>query len=299
MKIWSAWLLVAVFIGLVPLPAAADDVVVARVNGVDIKQSDLDFAASDVGARLANLPVEDRKRVLLQYVIESELMAGAGQTDSLDKADGFQARVKYHERRALRDAFFDVKITGAVTEADAKKIYDAQIGEVKPEQEMHVRHILVETEAEAKEIAERLNKGEDFAAVDKEKSKDPGGDLGFVGPGEMLKPAEDAAFALEVGQISGPVQTQFGWHIFKVEEKRNRPLPTFDQVKGAIVAQLVQAKAQQVVSGLRDSAKIEVIDPELKKSMDAALARSGAAPGAAPDNASGEGDASEDVDGNN
>ena len=115
----------------------------------------------------------------------------------------------------------------------------------------------------------------------------------------MLKPAEDAAFALEVGQISGPVQTQFGWHIFKVEEKRNRPLPTFDQVKGAIVAQLVQAKAQQVVSGLRNSAKIEVIDPELKKSMDAALARSGAAPGAAPDNASGEGDASEDVDGNN
>ena len=298
-KIWSAWLLVAAVIGFVPLPAVADDVVVARVNGVEIKQSDLDFAASDVGARLANLPVEDRKRVLLQYVIESELMAGAGQTDSLDKADGFQARVKYHERRALRDAFFDVKITGAVSEADAKKIYDAQIGEVKPEQEMHVRHILVETEAEAKEIAERLNKGEDFAAVAKEKSKDPGGDLGFVGPGEMLKPAEDAAFALEVGQISGPVQTQFGWHIFKVEEKRNRPLPTFDQVKGAIVAQLVQAKAQQVVSGLRDSAKIEVIDPELKKSMDAALARSGAAPGAAPDNASGEGDASEDVDGNN
>ena len=296
MKIWSAWLLVAAVIGFVPLPAVADDVVVARVNGVDIKQSDLDFAASDVGARLANLPVEDRKRVLLQYVIESELMAGAGQTDSLDKADGFQARVKYHERRALRDAFFDIKITGAVTEADAKKIYDAQIGEVKPEQEMHVRHILVETEAEAKEIAERLNKGEDFAAVAKEKSKDPGGDLGFVGPGEMLKPAEDAAFALEVGQISGPVQTQFGWHIFKVEEKRNRPLPTFDQVKGAIVAQLVQAKAQQVVSGLRDSAKIEVIDPELKKSMDAALART---PGAVPGNGSGTDDAPEGVDGNN
>jgi peptidyl-prolyl cis-trans isomerase C len=274
-KTWSAWLLVAAVISFVPLPAAADDVVVARVNGVDIKQSDLDFAASEVGSRLASLPVEDRKHVLLQYVIENELMASAGQTDSLDKADTFQARVKYHERRALRDAFFDAKITGAVSEADAKQIYDAQIGQVKPEQEIHARHILVATEAEAKEVAERLKKGEDFATVAKEKSKDPsaeGGDLGFFPRGQMLKPFEDAAFALDVGQISDPVQTQFGWHIIKVEEKRDRPLPTFDEVKGAIVSQLVQAKAQEVVTGLRDSAKIEVVDPDLKKSMDAAAA---------------------------
>ena len=110
-KTWSAWLLVAAFIGLVPLPAAADDTVVARVNGFDIKQSDLDFAASEVGTRLASLPVGDRRRVLLQYVIENELMAGAGQTDGLDKADTFPSRLKYHERRALRDAYFDVKIT--------------------------------------------------------------------------------------------------------------------------------------------------------------------------------------------
>jgi peptidyl-prolyl cis-trans isomerase C len=298
-KTWSAWLLVAAVIGFVPLPAAADDVVVARVNGVDIKQSDLDFAASEVGSRLASLPAEDRNRVLLQYVIENELMAGAGQTDSLDKADSFPARVKYHQRRALRDAFFDVKITGAVSEADAKQIYDAQIGQVKPEQEVHARHILVSSEAEAKEVAERLNKGEDFAAVAKEKSKDTGsegGDLGWFARGQVLKPVEEAAFALDVGQISGPVQTQFGWHIIKVEEKRDQALPTFDQVKGAIIAQLVQAKAQEVVTGLRDSAKIEVVDPELKKSMDAAAAKAKA--GALPDGSSGD-DASGDVDGNN
>jgi peptidyl-prolyl cis-trans isomerase C len=298
-KTWSVWLLAAAVIGFASLPAAADDVVVARVNGVDIKQSDLDFASSEVGSRLASLPAEDRNRVLLQYVIENELMAGAGQTDSLDKADTFQARVKYHERRALRDAFFDAKITGAVSEADAKQIYDAQIGQLKPEQEVHARHILVATEAEAKEVAERLKKGEDFATVAKEKSKDPGaegGDLGFFTRGQMLKPFEDAAFALEVGQISEPVQTQFGWHIIKVEEKRDQALPTFDQVKGAIIAQLVQAKAQEVVSGLRDSAKIEVVDPELKKSMDAAAAKAKA--GALPGGASGD-DASGGADGNN
>ena len=99
-------------------------------------------------------------------------------------------------------------------------------------------------------------------------------------------------FALDVGKISGPVQTQFGWHIFKVEEKRDRALPTFDQVKASIIAQLVQAKAQEVVTGLRDSAKIEVVDPELKKSMDAVMQGAGA-PGGTPDNPS------EDVDGDN
>jgi peptidyl-prolyl cis-trans isomerase C len=272
-KTWSALLLIAAFIGLVPLPAAAaDDPIVARVNDVDIKQSDLDFAASEVGPRIASLPALDRRRVLLQYLIENELMAGAGQKDSLDKTESFPGRAAYHQRRALRDAFFDARITDAVTEADAKKIFDEKIVGLKPEPEVHARHILVASEEEAKEIAERLNKGEDFATLAKEKSKDSGaegGDLGFFSRGQMLKPFEDAAFALDVGEISAPVQTQFGWHIIKVEEKRDQPLPTFDQVKEAIIAQLVQAKAQEVVGGLRDAAKIEVVDPELKKSMEA------------------------------
>ncbi|MEX1061419.1 MAG: peptidylprolyl isomerase, partial [Methyloceanibacter sp.] len=175
--------------------------------------------------------------------------------------------------------------------ADAKKIYDEKISQLKPEQEVHARHILVSTEAEAKEVAERLKKGEDFAAIAKEKSKDTGaegGDLGFFARGQMLKPFEEAAFALDVGQISEPVQTQFGWHIIKVEAKRDQPLPTFDQVKEAIIAQLVQQKAQEVVTGLRDAAKIEVVDAELKKSMDDAAAKGDGAPGGIPDDTSGD-----------
>jgi peptidyl-prolyl cis-trans isomerase C len=279
-------LLLAASIALVPLPAAADDTVVARVNGVDIKQSDLDFAASEVGTRLSNYTAQDRKRVLLQYVIENELMAEAGEKDKVNSAANFPARVKYHERRALRDAFFDASISNAVSEEAAKKIYDEKIGSVKPEQEIHARHILVATEAEAKEVAERLKKGEDFATVAKEKSKDTsaeGGDLGFFARGQMLKPFEDAAFALEVGQVSEPVQTQFGWHIIKVEEKRDQPLPTFDQVKEAIRIQLVQQKAQEVVTGLRDAAKIDVVDPELKKSMEDAAAKGEGTPDQTPD----------------
>jgi peptidyl-prolyl cis-trans isomerase C len=280
-KTWSASLLFAATIALVSSPAAADEPVVARIDGVEIVQSDLDFAASEVGPRLGNYRPSDRRRVLLQYVIENELMAAAAEKEKLNDADTFKARVKYHARRALRDAYFDKSITGGVSEADAKKIYDEKMASVKPEQEVHARHILVVTEDEAKDVAERLKKGEDFAALAKEKSKDTnaeGGDLGFFTRGQMLKPFEEVAFALDIGEVSEPVETQFGWHIIKVEEKRDQEVPGFDKVKAAIMAQLVQQKAQSVVTGLRDAAKIEIVDPDIKRSMEDAALRGEAPP---------------------
>lgn len=281
MKIWSALLLLAASVSFAPLAAAADDPVVATVDGVDIKQSDLDFAASEVGPRLGNYRPEDRKRVLLQFVIENELMAAAGEKENLDETETFDARVKYHERRALRDAFFDSSITGAVNESDAKKIYDEKIAQMKPTQEVHARHILVATEDEAQDAKKRVAAGEDFATVATELSKDKnaeGGDLGFFARGQMLKPFEDAAFALDVGEISDPVQTKFGWHIIKVEEKRDQEPPSFDEVKAAIVTQLVAQKAQTVVTDLRNGAKIEIVDPEIKRSMEDAAMRGEAPP---------------------
>lgn len=281
MKIWSALLLLAASVSFVPLAVAADDAVVARVDGVDIKQSDLDFAASEVGPRLGNYRPEDRKRVLLEFVIENELMAAAGEKENLDETDTFDARVKYHERRALRDAFFDSSISGAVNDNDAKKIYDEKIAQMKPTQEVHARHILVATEDEAKDVKKRVAAGEDFAKVADETSKDKnaeGGDLGFFARGQMLKPFEDAAFALDVGEISDPVQTQFGWHIIKVEEKRDQKPPSFDEVKAAIMTQLVAQKAQVVVTDLRNDAKIEIVDPEIKRSMEDAAMRGEAPP---------------------
>ena len=272
-RTWLALVLASTLVPCVASTASAEDTVVAKINGVDIKQSDLDFAASEIGPQLANFPPDDRRRMLLQFVMENELMAEAAVQAGLDSGPSFEDRLKYHKRRALRDAYFDKSARNAVPDEEAKKIYDAKVAGIKPEEEIHARHILVATEAEAKEVKERLMKGEDFATVAKEKSKDPsaeGGDLGFFGRGKMLKPFEDAAFA---GEISDPVQTQFGWHIIKVEERRNRPLPTFDQVKDTIISQLSAQKANQRLKELHDAAKIEIIDPEIKKSMDAAAAK--------------------------
>lgn len=280
MKLWSALLLLAASIFLVP-PVHAADPVVARVNGVEIKQSDLDFAASEVGPRLGAVRPDDRNRILLQFVIENELMAGAGEKENLDETDTFDKRVAYHRRRALRDAYFDKNVTGGVTEAEAKKVFEDNIAKVKPEQEIKARHILVETEDEAKAVKAELDGGADFAKLAAEKSKDKnaeGGDLGYFTRGQMLKPFEDAAFALDVGQISDPVKTSFGWHIIEVQEKRDQKLPTFEDVKDPIMSQLVMRKAQTVVSGLRSEADIEIVDPDLKRAMDDAAMRGEAPP---------------------
>jgi peptidyl-prolyl cis-trans isomerase C len=124
---------------------------------------------------------------------------------------------------------------------------------------MRVQDILVPTEAEAEKVAERLKNGEDFVALAKEVSKDPSsasGGLPFVPLGGLIAPVEDAVSALKVGQISKPVQTQFGWNIFKLEEKRQRPLPTWDTLRD----ELAQQKVREVVSRLRRGAKIELLD---------------------------------------
>jgi peptidyl-prolyl cis-trans isomerase C len=230
--------------------------------------------------------------MLLRFVIENQLMADAATKDGLDKVQNFEDRLKYHRRRTLRDAYYDKSVREAVTEAEAKKLYDDKIAGMKPEEEIHARHILVATKEEAQEIAERLKKGEDFATLAKEKSKDPsaeGGDLGFFTRSDMLKPFGDAAFALEVNQISEPVETKFGWHIIKVEEKRTRQLPSFDEVKDNIIIQLTQQKSRQTLKDLHDTAKIDIVDPEIKKSMQDAAMR-GEVPPQDEEDSAGSGD---------
>jgi peptidyl-prolyl cis-trans isomerase C len=288
-------LLVAAIVALASYSVAAEETVVARVNGVDITQSDLDFAASEVGSQLSQYPLPDRRRILLQFIIENELLAAAAEAGNLASSEEFEARLKYHRRLALREAYYEKSIRGAVSEEAVRKLYDENIGALKPEPQVHARHILVETKEEAEAVAERLKKGEDFAEVAKETSKDPraeGGDLGFFGRGQMVKPFSEAAFALEVDEISEPVQTPFGWHIIKIEEKRDRKPPSFEDVKDALMAQLVQQMAAKMVQELNAAAKIELLDREIRQSMEDAVKRGEVTPPEKDD------DASEDVEDN-
>ena len=130
--------------------------------------------------------------------------------------------------------------------------------------EVHARHILVETEDEAKAIKAELEKGADFAELAKKKSKDPGasdgGDLGFFTKEQMVPEFSTVAFALEPGKISDPVKSQFGWHVIKVEEKRARKAPDFDQVKSQIETYVTRKAQADYVAKLREAAKVERMD---------------------------------------
>ncbi|MEZ5925945.1 MAG: peptidylprolyl isomerase [Hyphomicrobiaceae bacterium] len=257
--------LLAVAVGVLAGPAAADDPVLVTVDGVNITESQIKLAEDEIGPELAGMPEAQRRRVLVEYLVDNQLMAAAGTKDNLGEGEAFEARLAYYRGRALRDAFFEKNVTSLVTEAEAKKIYDDQVAKVPPQDEVRARHILVKTEEEAKEVLEMVRRGDDFGEVAKEKSLDKGsgangGDLGYFSRGQMVKPFEDAAFALKAGDVSEPVESQFGWHVIKVEDARQKPLPSFETVKERIIASMLQRKAQEVVLGLRGQAKIEIVD---------------------------------------
>lgn len=267
-----------------PAPAAAvtPETVVATVGGEAITEADLSFAAEDMAQDLAQMPPEQRRAFLLRVLIDMKVMSGAAKAAGMDQTALFAQRLKYLEERALRRAYFADAIAGAVTEEAVRAAYDAYVADFKPEDEIRASHILVESEDKAKELKAQLDGGADFATLARENSIDPGaangGDLGFFGPGMMVKPFQDAAFALaNPGDISEPVQSQFGWHIIKLEEKRqSSPLP-FEQVASQLQQQVLMQTFTKKVDELMSGVTIDVTDPTLKAALDAQDAQDAAA----------------------
>jgi peptidyl-prolyl cis-trans isomerase C len=165
----------------------------------------------------------------------------------------------------LQHAYLEKKVRTEVTEAALKARYEQMLKTQPPEEEVHARHILVPTEAEAKAALEEIKKGADFAEVSKKRSTGPtaatGGDLGFFTKDKMVPPFAEAAFKLQPGQVTeAPVQTQFGWHIIKVEARRKAEPPKFEDVRGQVHEMMTGEVVEKVVADLRKGAKIETLD---------------------------------------
>jgi peptidyl-prolyl cis-trans isomerase C len=268
---------------------AAPETEVAKVNGHGITEAELTFAEAEIGQELAGVPAESRRRVLTEYLIEAHLMADSAEKAKLGEGASFENRMKYYRLRALRDAYFEKQVRDSVPEAEAKALYEERVKSMPAQEEVRARHILVKTEDEAKKVAQELAGGADFAETAKKYSQDRGGqgggDLGYFSRGQMVKAFDEAAFSLEPGKLSSPVQSEFGWHIIKVEDKRNRQPPAFEEVKDQITASLIQNKLQTTVLDLRKNGKIEILDADIKKAIDAetAAAQTGAGAAAQPE----------------
>ena len=248
------------------LPARADDAnpVLAKVNGSEIRQSDMAIAEEELGPSLEKMDPATKKENLLAFLIDMKIVAKAAEDKKVEDSDEFKKRLAFARNRLLMDSLLANEGKAATTDEAMKKVYDDAAKQITSEQEVHARHILVATEDEAKAIEEELKKGADFAELAKKKSKDPGasdgGDLGFFTKDQMVPEFSAVAFSLEPGKISDPVKSQFGWHIIKVEEKRNRKPPDFDQVKGQIETYVTRKAQADYVAKLRETAKIERLD---------------------------------------
>jgi len=244
--------------------AADSDPAIARVNGVDIRESDLAFAEEEIGGNMPTMPAEQKRDYLVTYLTDVIVLSQAAEKQRLGDRPDVKQRLLFDRNRLLMEAMLQDAGKAALSDAELHKVYDEAVKQMPAEEEVRARHILVPTEDEAKAILAQLKKGADFATLAKEKSKDPsaadGGDLGYFTREQMVPEFAEVAFKLDKGQISDPVKTQFGWHIIKVEDKRVKPTPTFDQVKGQIVVYVEHRAQAALVEKLRGEAAIERLD---------------------------------------
>src|SRR6202051_496473 len=251
---------------LTGLPLRAEDAnpVLPRVNGAEIRQSDVALAEEELGPSLAQMDPATKKESVLAFLIDMKIVAKAAEAKKIEDRDDFKARLAFTRSRLLMDNLLAAEGKAATTNEAMKKVYDEAAKQIEGEQEVHARHILVESEDEAKAIAADLKKGADFAELAKKKSKDAGasdgGDLGFFTKDQMVPEFSTVAFALEPGKISDPVKSQFGWHILQGEEKRSRKAPEFEQVKPQIETYVTRKAQADYVAKLRETAKVERLD---------------------------------------
>ncbi len=257
-------------------PATADPVI-AKVNGVAIHQSDLNLAEEDIGRDVPANDEAGKRDYLVNYITDLMLVAQAAEAKKIPDSAEFKQRLAFLRNKALMETVLGQEAKSALTEPALRKIYDDATKNAASEQEVHARHILFRVadpndqaaskaaEDKVKDTIERIKKGEDFAKLAMALTEDPsgkqdGGDLGYFTKDQMVPEFSEAAFGLEKGQVSGPVKTQFGWHVLKVEDKRLREPPPFDKVRGEIEEYATRKAQTDLVKKLRADAKIERLD---------------------------------------
>ena len=245
-------------------PASASDPVIARVNGVDITQGDLALAEEDVGSEMQAVSPEAKREQLISYLADIIMVTQAADKKNLADNPDFKRRLAFLRNKLLMGYELQQEAKTAVTDEALHQTYDEAVKSMAGQEEVRARHILVESEDEAKALLEQLKNGADFATLAKEKSKDPGaaegGDLGYFTKDQMVPEFSDVAFKMYPGQLSNPVKTQFGWHVIKVEDRRTKQPPEFDKVKDQIEAFLARKAQTDFITKLRQSAKVDRLD---------------------------------------
>jgi len=276
-----------------PVAAEDKDPLLAKVNGVEIHQSDLAIAEEEAGQLPPMLP--DAKRdYLVQFMADMIVVSKAAEDKKMADSADFKRHLEFARKKLLMADLLQQTGKAALTDEAMKKVYDDAVKQMGQEQEVHARHILIRAapgdekasaaaKAKIEAVIARLKKGEDFAKVATEVTEDPsgkanGGDLGYFTKDQMVPEFAEVAFKLKKGEISEPVKTQFGWHVIKVEDVRIKPAPKFEEVKPQVENYVIRKAQADLVTTLRAGAKIE----KFYKTAEEAKPTVPAAPPAAP-----------------
>ena len=255
--IWTA--VAAVAIATLSFGASAQNV--AIVNGKAVPSSRVEALKQQV-ARSGRPITPDVEDQIKEEVIAREIFMQEAQKRGLDATDEYKAQIELARQTILiRELFAEFQKTSAVTDADVQAEYDKFVA-ANGGKEYRARHILVETKEQAEAVLAALKKGGKFEDIAKKQSKDPGsgangGDLDWAAAGNYVKEFSDAMVALNKGQVSAPVQSQFGFHIIRLDDVREAQLPSLEEVKPQIVQQMTQQRMATFQQELRAKAKVE------------------------------------------
>lgn len=249
---------------------AQEDAVVAKVGDLEIRQSELDLAVANLDPQLQQLPDEQKRVAALSGAIDVKLLAQGAAEEGLAETEDFQKRMEYIKDRELHNSYFRKHVVDAVTDEEVKARYEKEIAALPKQEEVNARHILVKTEEEAKAVIADLDAGKDFAELAKAKSedsnKDDGGDLGWFSKGRMVPEFEEAAFALEKGAYTKtPVQSQFGFHVIKLEDRRDVQPPALEQVEPQVRQLVMRDKYLALIEKAKAEQTVEIMDETLRK----------------------------------
>lgn len=264
---------------MLALPAQAQDSltadsVVATVNGTEITLGHMLMVRASLPEQYQQLPDDVLWDGILDQIVQQTVLS---QQDANEDSRRVQLALENERRALLAAQVIEGIVDDAVTEDTVQAFYDETYLQAEPTQEFNASHILVETQEEAAAIVDELNGGADFAEVAREKSTGPsgpnGGQLGWFGPGMMVPEFQTAVEQLEVGAISEPVQTQFGWHVITLNDKRNQEAPDLAAVRSEIETQLSQQAVTQKIAELTGTADVtrtakEEVDTSVLSNLD-------------------------------
>lgn len=237
----------------------------AEVDGAPITLGELIAVRRELPQQYQQLPDQVLYDGILEQLVDQYLLAEAAREAGIDERPAVAKNLLNQIRAILADAYLRAETERRVTEETIEALYEERYAEAEPVEEVRAAHILVETEEEAEEIKAKLEAGAEFAELAKEHGTDGtaqrGGDLGWFTHGEMVPQFADAVFAMQPGTVSEPVETDFGWHLIKLEERRMRPAPPLDEVAGELREEAVREAQMALVEKLRAEAKIEM--PEM------------------------------------